>query len=382
MTRQPAGAGNTGAGWEAPQRGEPFVVAGPCSVESRGQLRQVVEALMQIPQVKLVRAGVWKPRTRPGGFEGLGEPALQWMQELTTEKGVAFCCEVARPEHVELCLQYGVHTMWIGARTTENPFMVGELCEAMRGSDVAVMVKNPMCPDVGLWVGAIERLWQVGVQRVAAIHRGFSTYTVRHSSRQGLLAYRNEPLWEVALELRGEMPEVPILCDPSHIGGRKEWVEPLLSTAMQLAYDGAMIEVHPSPSEALTDANQQLSPNELAAMLGRLAAQQVSGDGRSQEALAPLRQQIDEVDHEMIGLLARRMSLSQQIAHEKQRVGLPAYQSKRWESVMADRLQAAMQAGLDPVFVREMFEKVHAESLRVQLAAGQNSHPDREDDGA
>ena len=219
------------------------VIAGPCSVESREQLRQVTAALAAMPQVKLIRAGVWKPRTRPGGFEGLGEPALQWMQELAQEFGVQYCCEVAKPKHVELCIRYGIGTVWIGARTSGNPFMVEEICQALRGSDMQVMVKNPTSPDVRLWLGAIERLRQCGIADISAVHRGFDMY---HN-----LGYRNAPLWEVPMTLRREMPEVPLLCDPSHIGGNRELVAPLVQTAAQFDFDGLMVEVHPDPDAAL-----------------------------------------------------------------------------------------------------------------------------------
>ena len=200
----------------------------------------------------MIRAGVWKPRTRPGAFEGLGEPALGWMQEFSKKYGVEYCCEVARPEHVALCRQYGIRTVWLGARTTGNPFMVEELCEALRGSGMAVLVKNPTSPDVRLWIGAVERLQQAGISDITAVHRGFAMY-----HNQG---YRNAPLWEVALELRREMPQLPILCDPSHMGGSADLVEPLARAAMQLDYNGLMVEVHPQPAAAWSDGGQQLTP--------------------------------------------------------------------------------------------------------------------------
>ena len=335
------------------------IIAGPCSVESREQLREVTVALARMPQVTLIRAGVWKPRTRPGGFEGLGEPALQWMQDLAKEYGVRYCCEVARPEHVELCLRYGVDTVWLGARTTANPFMVDELCEALRGSGLAVMVKNPVCPDVRLWLGAIERVRQAGIAAVTAVHRGFSMY-----DNQG---YRNAPLWELPLELRHELPDMPILCDPSHIGGRRELIEPIALAAQQLDYDGLMLEVHPHPDVALTDGGQQLSPDGLAALLDRyLGTSAPSADSLSQR-LTPLRQQIDDIDHSLLTLLASRMALSRQIAGIKRELHSPVYQSARWADVMADRLQIATALGLDADFTKEMLEKIHGESVRVQM---------------
>ena len=335
------------------------IIAGPCSVESREQLREVTAALSRMPQVTMIRAGVWKPRTRPGAFEGLGEPALRWMRELAKEFGVRYCCEVARPEHVALCQHYGIDTVWLGARTTGNPFMVEELCQALRGSKMAVLAKNPTSPDVRLWLGAIERLRAAGIDDITAVHRGFAMY-----HNQG---YRNAPLWEVALELRRELPEIPILCDPSHIGGRAELVAPLAQAAMQLDYDGLMVEVHPHPEAALTDTKQQIDPAALAALLTVIRDSATSQPADSDQRLAPLREEIDTVDHEMLTLLARRMELSRQIAAVKHEQGMAVYQSKRWDAVMNDRLRLAHEMGLNENFTKELLEKIHAESVRVQL---------------
>ena len=266
---------------------------------------------------------------------------------------------MARPEQAELCLQHGIGTLWIGARTTANPFMVSELCSALRGTAVAVMVKNPVCPDARLWLGALERLHEAGIVDLAAVHRGFDMY-----HNQG---YRNAPLWELPLELRREMPEVPLLCDPSHIGGRRDLVAPIAGTAMLMAYDGLMVEVHPHPDEALTDAQQQITPAELQALLHSLPATLPAGTGPDTRALAPLRGQIDDIDHELLRLLARRMNLSRQIATLKQQARMSVYQSARWNAVMQDRLRQAEALGLDSTFTKELLEKIHAESVRVQL---------------
>lgn len=336
------------------------VIAGPCSVESREQLRQVTAALAAMPQVKLIRAGVWKPRTRPGGFEGLGEPALQWMQELAQEFGVQYCCEVAKPKHVELCIRYGIGTVWIGARTSGNPFMVEELCSALAGSGMTVMVKNPTSPDVSLWLGAIERVLQAGVAGVGAVHRGFAMY-----HNQG---YRNAPLWEVPMTLRREMPEIPLLCDPSHIGGRRDLVAQLANTAAQFDYDGLMVEVHPDPESALTDASQQLTPAAFADLLSSLSPVASHLSPVTSQQLIPLRRQIDEIDHELLSLLARRMEMSRQISFIKRDLQMPVYQSGRWADVVADRMEQAAALGLDADFTRALLEKIHGESIRVQLA--------------
>ena len=337
----------------------PFVVAGPCSVESREQLRNATETLGGLRAVDLIRAGVWKPRTRPGGFEGLGKPALEWMHELAKEHNVHFCCEVARSEQVELCLQYGIEAVWLGARTTTNPFMVDELCTALRGTGLAVMVKNPVCPDVRLWTGAFERLQKAGIVDLAAVHRGFNMYD------NG--GYRNAPLWEVALELRRELPEVPILIDPSHIGGRANLVAPLAHTARMLDYDGLMVEVHPSPSEALTDAAQQITPEAFEALVADWLAMPTANLSEASHLLAPLRDQIDLLDRELLSLIAKRMAVSRRIASIKHDAHLPVYQQARWADVMADRLRLAAELGLDEHFIKKLLESIHAESVRVQM---------------
>lgn len=338
---------------------EKTIIAGPCSVESREQLREVSLALRNIKGLKAIRGGVWKPRTRPGGFEGLGEPALEWMGELQCELGVRYCCEVARPEQVELCLLHGIDIVWLGARTTANPFMVSELCGALRGTGMSVLVKNPVCPDVSLWLGALERVHSAGIADVTAVHRGFAMY-----HNQG---YRNAPLWELVMELRREAPEVPLLCDPSHIGGRRELVRPLCDTARQMAFDGLMVEVHPHPDKAWTDAAQQITAAELQAIVDSWIPENASATPIDNELLAPLRGQIDDVDREMLALLRRRMGLARQIACVKHEQHMPVYQPQRWEAVMSDRLRQAESLGLDKAFVRELLEKIHAESVRVQL---------------
>jgi chorismate mutase len=307
----------------------------------------------------MIRAGVWKPRTRPGGFEGLGAPALKWMQELQKEYGKPFCCEVARPEHVELCARHGITNVWLGARTTANPFMVEELCETLRGSKMQVMVKNPMNPDVRLWLGAIERLLQCGITVTAAIHRGFSMYD-NHG-------YRNEPLWEVPMELHRRLPDLPLLCDPSHIAGDDSLVATVAKAAMQLDFDGLMVEVHPHPETAWSDREQQLTPAALGQLLEALRRLPTTVSGEALPALMALRGHIDDLDHELLTLLARRMELSREIADIKREKGLTIYQSKRWEAVMQDRLQLAADLGLDEDFTKELFEKIHAESVRVQM---------------
>lgn len=348
------------------QNDRPFIIAGPCSVESREQLQTTVRSLCTIPRVKAIRCGVWKPRTRPGGFEGLGEPALQWMKELADSPlrmadggTLRFCCEVARPEHVALCQQYGILTVWLGARTTANPFMVEEICEALKGSAMQVLVKNPLSPDLRLWLGAIERLEQSGVQHILAVHRGFNMY-----NNQG---YRNAPLWELPLKLRRQRPDLPLVCDPSHIGGTRQLVEPLALAATQLEFDGLMVEVHPHPADALTDAAQQLTPDDFSALVAKIESFQRQQPSSTDTRLTPLRQQIDDLDHELLHLLAQRMELSRQIAVVKRESLLTVYQADRWNTVMDDRLQLASQLHLDADFVKDLLETIHHESLKIQL---------------
>ena len=342
---------------------KPYIIAGPCSVESREQLLHVTEQLCKIPRVHLIRGGVWKPRTRPGGFEGLGEPALGWMKEIADSdlrmadgQRVRFCCEVARPEHVQLCLKYGIGTVWIGARTTANPFMVEEICSALRGTQMDVMVKNPMNPDVHLWLGAIERVRQAGIAHISAVHRGFSTYQPS--------TFRNNPLWELSLELKRQLPDIPLLCDPSHIGGRRDLIPMLVQSAMLLDYDGLMIEVHPTPDTAWTDKSQQITPEALADLLAQLATYRTSINSPRLELM---RKQIDEIDREVLQLLAHRMQLARQIAGEKKQLHMTIFQPQRWETVLDDRLRQAEAAGLNPAFVQELMEKIHGESVRVQM---------------
>ncbi len=334
-----------------------IIIAGPCSVESQQQLASVVALLNEDPRVGLVRCGIWKPRTRPGGFEGLGEPALKWLAAISKEfPRLHFCCEVARPEHVNLCLQYNIETVWIGARTSVNPFLVGELAEAMRGSNMAVMVKNPITPDVALWIGAIERLQQTGIEDIAAVHRGFSTYNNFN--------YRYNPLWEIPIELKRRMPELPLFCDPSHIGGKRELIAQISQMALDLHFDGLMIECHPNPGNALTDSQQQVTPSELSTILDSLKVREY--DETAPGDLQRLREQMDVIDTEILKLIGQRMKISQDIGKIKQAHNMPIFQPQRWQQVIERQMQSAKEMGLDEEFVKELTEKIHGESLRMQ----------------
>ena len=337
---------------------KPMIIAGPCSVETPQQLSSTVEALSQDQRVDMIRCGVWKPRTRPGGFEGMGEPALQWIASLRKEHPQLppFCCEVARPEHVALCKQYGIETVWLGSRTSVNPFLVGELAESMRESGLSVMVKNPITPDVALWIGAIERLQQVGINDIAAVHRGFSTYNN--------FGYRNNPLWEIPIELKRRIPELPLYCDPSHIGGHREMIASLSQMALDLHFDGLMIECHSNPDDALTDKAQQITPQALTAILDNLKIRQHDATGPSD--LQRMREQLDVVDTQILKLLSQRMKISKDIGIIKRRHNMPIFQPQRWQQVLERQMENAKTMGLDEEFVKELTEKIHGESLRVQ----------------
>lgn len=335
---------------------KPIVIAGPCSAENPMQLQQVASSIAKDDRISMMRCGVWKPRTRPGGFEGMGEPALRWISDLRkTYPTMRFCCGVARPEHIELCLQYSMDAVWIGARTSVNPFLMGELAEALRGTNLAVMVKNPITPDVDLWVGAVERLHAVGIEDLAAIHRGFATYNN--------LGYRNNPLWEIPIEMKRRMPKLPLLCDPSHIGGRSELVAQLSQMALDLHFDGLMIECHPSPDDALTDSLQQIRPSELTTLLDSLKIRQ---QGTTPGEMRRLREELDMIDTQLLELLSRRMKISFAIGNIKRKHNMPIFQPERWQQVLDKQLEKGRSLGLDANFVKELSEKIHGESLRQQ----------------
>lgn len=336
---------------------KPIIIAGPCSVESPEQLNAAADKLSRDSRIGALRCGVWKPRTRPGGFEGLGEPALKWIASVKKiYPTLHFCCEVARPEHIDLCLRYGIDAVWIGARTSVNPFLVSELAEALKGSKLAVMVKNPITPDVDLWIGALERILQAGIDDIAAVHRGFSTYNN--------FGYRNNPLWEIPIELKRRLPDTPLLCDPSHIGGRRELVAPLSQMALDLHYDGLMIECHPNPDNALTDNQQQITPSELTALLDglkiRTHSQTTPGN------LTRLREQLDIIDTEILKLLSQRMKISKDIGIIKHRHNMPIFQPQRWQQVLEHQMATGKEMGLNEQFIKDLTEKIHGESLRQQ----------------
>lgn len=343
------------------KRGEqPFIIAGPCSAETREQVLEVAAGIAALP-VQLYRAGVWKPRTRPGSFEGNGIEALQWLQEVKSTFHLPVTVEVAEPQHIELALQHDIDVLWIGARTTVNPFQVQRLADALKGVNIPVMVKNPVNPDVDLWQGAIERLMQAGITDIAAIHRGFSSY-------QAVSAYRNQPNWPIPIELKRRNPELPIFCDPSHITGNRELVADIAQKAMDMGFEGLMIETHPNPQEAWSDAAQQVTPGRLKEILEQLVIrQQHTSDINKGMTLEQLRQQMDSLDAEIIDLIARRMELSTRMGEVKKACNMTAYQPERWREIVATRGARGAKHNLSQEFIVSLYEKIHDESIKKQL---------------
>lgn len=336
----------------------PALAAGPCSAESPSQLAATAEALKG-SGVTLFRAGVWKPRTRPGSFEGAGEKALPWLCRAGRSAGMKVTTEVAGPVHVEKALAAGVDVLWIGARTTTNPFLVQDIADALRGSRVPVLVKNPMTADIGLWIGAMERLVAAGCPVVGAIHRGIPPQVPG--------AYRNSPQWNMAIDLRVKDPGLLILCDPSHMAGDRKYVRELSQKALDLDLDGLFLEVHVRPEEALSDAAQQLTPQALSEMLSSLVYPvPESSDSNYVQSIAQLRARIDEIDDELISLLAERMEICSQIGTWKRRNNVSVLQTSRWEEVMSLVLERSRSLGLDSDFVTSVFNLIHSESISRQ----------------
>lgn len=336
----------------------PYIIAGPCSAETREQVLATAEGLKGLG-INLFRAGVWKPRTRPGSFEGNGVEALGWLKEAKEQYNIPIVIEVAEPEHVELALQYGIDALWIGARTTVNPFQVQHIADALKGVDIPVLVKNPVNPDVAPWQGAIERLERVGIKDIAAIHRGFSTYTSSSS-------YRNPPNWPIPIELKRRKPELPIICDPSHITGNSSRVAEVVQKSMDMGFDGLMIETHPNPAEAWSDADQQITPQALGQILSQIVVRSHDEDENIAE-LEYIRQQMDSIDAEIIDLIARRMELSEQIGLVKKLTNIAAFLPERWNEIRETRGARAVKDGLSEEFIIGLYEKIHHESIKKQL---------------
>lgn len=349
------------------ERGRPLVIAGPCSAESEQQVMQTAEALKKL-NVHLFRAGIWKPRSRPNTFEGVGLEGLAWLARVKEELGMRVTTEVATGRHVEEALKQGIDVLWIGARTTVNPFAVQEIADALRGVQVPVMVKNPVNPDLALWIGAIERIYQAGISDLAAIHRGFSSYQPSK--------YRNAPVWQIPIELKARFQNLPVIVDPSHIGGTRDLIYPLSQRALDMGCDGVMIETHPNPAEALSDAEQQVTPAALADILSKLQVRKTNYDdaelvNRAEE----LRLKIDAADHDLIGALAQRMALVEQIGEYKKQNNVQVLQLERWKEIFRTRADWAAEAGINPAFVEELYKLIHVESIRKQTSIMQAGNP-------
>lgn len=333
----------------------PFVIAGPCSAETEEQVMTTARQLANYG-CHLFRAGIWKPRTKPGGFEGNGEKALPWMQQVKKETGMLTATEVATPEHVELALKYGIDVLWVGARTTANPFAMQALADALKGTDVPVLVKNPTNPDLELWIGALERLNLAGIKRLGAIHRGFSSYDNK--------IYRNLPTWQIPIELHRRIPDLPIVNDPSHIGGRRELIAPLCQQAMDLGFDGLIVESHCDPDKAWSDAKQQVTPDVLDYILSLLV---IRDETVTTEGIVQLRKQIDEIDNQLMEMLSKRMRVCREIGYYKKEHNMTVLQTSRYNEILDKRGAQGALCGMAPEFVAKVFENIHEESVRQQI---------------
>jgi|GEM_PF-87148 len=343
--------------WGLPLPGM-FLCAGPCSAESLEQLRKTAAAMAGCT-LSLFRAGIWKPRTHPGTFEGAGVAALDWLVRIREEFGFPIGAEVGTPQHVEAAMAHGLDVVWIGARTTPDAFAVQAIADALKGSDVPVMVKNPVSQDLEAWLGAIERIQNAGITRVAAVHRGFA---IAHDTR-----YRNPPLWRIPIELKRRVPQLPLICDPSHMCGRADLIFPTSQEALDLLYDGLMVEVHHCPAEAWSDAAQQITPEQFRSMLGRLVVRKEAGAGSGYKlSMRNLRHAVDEIDADIVELLSRRMEVVRQIGQIKRENQISTLQPSRWNEVLVSRTNAAGKKGLSAEFISQVYQIIHEEAIRLQ----------------
>lgn len=333
----------------------PVVIAGPCSAETEEQVMETAKDLAK-NGVRIFRAGIWKPRTKPGGFEGVGSVGLTWLQEVKKETGMLVATEVANKQHVEEALNAGVDVLWIGARTSANPFAMQEIADSLVGADVPVLVKNPVNPDLELWIGAMQRIYNAGIRQIGAIHRGFSAY--------GKHLYRNMPQWHIPIELRRRMPELTQICDPSHIGGKRELVAPLSQQAMDMGFDGLIIESHCDPDSAWSDKSQQVTPEVLNFIINMLVVRDTT---QTTESLTLLRQQIDQIDNDLLEALSKRMRISREIGQYKKEHSMPVVQTGRYDDILNSRAAAAEELGMNGDFMKTVYQAIHEESVRQQI---------------
>lgn len=336
----------------------PLVVAGPCSAETEEQVLKIAHELKDT-DVNYYRAGIWKPRTRPGNFEGVGALGLKWLQKVKEETGMKVCTEVANAAHVKLALEYDIDMLWIGARSTVSPFIMQEIADALQGTDKPVLIKNPVNPDLSLWLGGIERIYSSGVKNIGAIHRGFSTYEKTK--------YRNKPKWQMAIEFQNRFPDIPLINDPSHITGNRDMIFDVSQTALDLNFDGLMIETHTDPDKAWSDAAQQVTPSTLVQIMRDLKIRkETDAEAEYQTALSNLRAKIDVIDNQIIGLLGDRMLASDGIGALKKKKNVAVLQSKRWNEILGKMVLEGQEHGLSEEFILKMFKAIHQESINHQ----------------
>jgi chorismate mutase len=345
------------ASWDLAENQKPLIIAGPCSAETEEQILQSAKELKQIG-ITIFRAGIWKPRTRPNTFEGVGNIGLKWMKTVKKETGMLLSTEVANVKHVYESLKAGIDILWIGARTTANPFAVQEIADALKGVDIPVLVKNPVNPDTDLWIGAIERFLSSGLTKIGAIHRGFS------SAEKSI--YRNTPLWKIPIELKTRIPDIPLFCDPSHIAGNRELLQDLSQKAIDLSFDGLMIESHPDPNKAWSDAKQQITASNLKSLQENLVIREEKPEGISLETIEDLRFKIDQCDNELIDILETRMKLAESIGLYKKQNNMTILQTSRWETIINSIIDKGSKKNLTKDFVLNIFKSIHQESINKQ----------------
>jgi chorismate mutase len=337
----------------------PSVVAGPCSAETEEQVLETAKGLKELG-INVFRAGIWKPRTHPGCFEGVGIPGLKWLQKVQKEYGLKVAVEVANEKHVYECLKHGVDVVWIGARTTANPFLVQEIADALAGSDVPVLVKNPVNPDLDLWIGALERLYGAGIRKLGVIHRGFSTFDK--------IRYRNDPHWDIAIELRSRFPKLPFFVDPSHMGGSRDYIQEISQRSLDLGFEGLMVEAHCNPSAALSDSKQQLTPEQLKDMLhNNIVVRDADSESKEwKENIYQLRAKIDVIDENILYALGSRMQISRRIGEYKKDNNVAIVQASRWDSILDKVIEKGHEYGLSEKFLKDVFNAIHEASVEVQ----------------
>jgi chorismate mutase len=342
-----------------PHINNPLLISGPCSLETEQQTLETARLLARDPRVFVYRGGVWKPRTRPGSFEGVGSIGLKWLQKVKKETGLPIGTEVANAHHTEMALKAGLDVLWIGARSTASPFVVQEIADVLKGSNAVVMVKNPVNPDVQLWMGAVERVYNAGIKNIVAIHRGFTPF------RETI--YRNYPNWQTVIELRRMMPNLPIICDPSHIAGKREYLFEIAQKAFDMGMEGLMLESHIDPSCALSDATQQLTPSDLGILLDRLVIRhETANNPEFENRLDMLRSRIDAIDSELLEMLSSRVEIVKQIGQYKKENNVTALQINRWSQLMENRVNIGKKLDLNEIFIKILFQLIHEDSVRMQ----------------